>query len=194
MSGYAMWFGLPVVALAAPASAPTWRLTPAARAFVAILLASAAISTTAKPRRSTRPRRPPQLLTTAARNPCFETASYAAKLANLPPGLEATEIDYGPFLLCTSTPHSVIAAPYHRASAGILTTYRPLTATARGGVRAALADLGADLSCVGAPHRAPGLTDAQAEAACTATSHPLRFRIARATAGGPAFAVYRVKP
>lgn len=50
---------------------------------------------------------------------CFQNDSYAA-LAHLPRGLIAAEIDYGPFLLAL-TPHSVLAAPYHRLSAGIIT-------------------------------------------------------------------------
>ena len=35
------------------------------------------------------------------------------------PGLVAADIDFGPFLLAL-TPHSVLAAPYHRLSSGIL--------------------------------------------------------------------------
>lgn len=58
-------------------------------------------------------------------NACFKTASYAA-LAQLPPGLIATDIDYGPFLLAL-TPHSVLAAPYHRLSEAIITAHRALS-------------------------------------------------------------------
>lgn len=50
---------------------------------------------------------------------CFRNESYAA-LAHLPRGLVATDIDYGPFLLAL-TPHSVLAAPYHRLSGVIIT-------------------------------------------------------------------------
>jgi hypothetical protein len=57
---------------------------------------------------------------------CLEIENYAP-LARLPAGLMVTDIDYGPFLLAL-TPHSVLAAPYHRASYGIVTNYRALTA------------------------------------------------------------------
>ncbi|MGB9364860.1 MAG: hypothetical protein WCE79_02485 [Xanthobacteraceae bacterium] len=53
---------------------------------------------------------------------CFKNESYAA-LAHLPRGVVATDIDYGPFLLAL-TPHSVLAAPYHRLSAGIITVHK----------------------------------------------------------------------
>jgi hypothetical protein len=43
---------------------------------------------------------------------CLLSTSYA-QLASLPPGLVATDIDYGPFVLAL-TPHSVMSAPYHR--------------------------------------------------------------------------------
>ena len=51
-------------------------------------------------------------------NPCFKTESYAA-LAQLPRGVIAADIDYGPHILAL-TPHAIVAAPYHRLSAGIV--------------------------------------------------------------------------
>ena len=57
---------------------------------------------------------------------CFKTQSYAP-LAKLPPGLLVTNIDYGPFMLAL-TPHSVLAAPYHRLSAGIIDTQKIFSA------------------------------------------------------------------
>jgi hypothetical protein len=56
------------------------------------------------------------------REACFQTQNYAA-LPKLPPGLVVADIDYGPFLLAL-TPHSVLAAPYHRLSAGIIDAHR----------------------------------------------------------------------
>ena len=47
---------------------------------------------------------------------CIATASYAP-LAQLPPGIVATDVSYGPFLLAL-TPHSVLAGPYHHLSTG----------------------------------------------------------------------------
>jgi hypothetical protein len=58
----------------------------------------------------------------AERKACFETANYAT-LARLPAGLVVGQVDYGPFLLAL-TPHSVLAAPYHRLSAGIIEAHR----------------------------------------------------------------------
>jgi hypothetical protein len=60
----------------------------------------------------------------SASDTCFRNESYGA-LAKLPPGLIATDIDYGPFLLAL-TPHAVLAAPYHRLSDAILTAHRAL--------------------------------------------------------------------
>lgn len=56
---------------------------------------------------------------------CFKSASYAG-LARLPRGLIATNIDFGPFLLAL-TPHTVLAAPYHRLSGGIVTAHQALS-------------------------------------------------------------------
>ncbi len=55
---------------------------------------------------------------------CFRTESYAA-LAQLPPGLIVTDISYGPFILAL-TPHSAMAAPYHRLAAGIVAAQQAL--------------------------------------------------------------------
>ena len=54
------------------------------------------------------------------RQACLRRESYAA-LAQLPAGLVATnQVGWGPFVLAW-TPHAVLAAPYHRLSASILT-------------------------------------------------------------------------
>src|SRR4029077_5951377 len=57
---------------------------------------------------------------------CFATESYAA-LARLPAGLVVTDISYGPFLLAL-TPHSAMAAPYHRLGAGSVAASRAMAA------------------------------------------------------------------
>ena len=56
----------------------------------------------------------------ASERSCRDTANYAA-LAALPPGLVVGNIEVGPFLLAL-TPHTVLAAPYHRTS-GIATAH-----------------------------------------------------------------------
>jgi hypothetical protein len=53
----------------------------------------------------------------ADRNLCIANASFG-ELAALPPGLVLADIDAGPHLLA-HTPHSVLAAPYHRMGKGI---------------------------------------------------------------------------
>jgi hypothetical protein len=57
---------------------------------------------------------------------CSTTSSIAA-LAALPKGLTIAPIDMGARILLT-TPHSVIAAPYHRNNAGNLTSYETFLA------------------------------------------------------------------
>jgi hypothetical protein len=57
---------------------------------------------------------------------CFRQAAFA-ELARLPPGLVAAEIDLGPFILAY-TPHSAMAAPYHRMNWGMLRAREVLSA------------------------------------------------------------------
>jgi hypothetical protein len=57
---------------------------------------------------------------------CFAIANYAP-LTHLPAGLVAAHVDFGPFLLAL-TPHAVLAAPYHRLSAGIIAAHDALAA------------------------------------------------------------------
>jgi hypothetical protein len=49
---------------------------------------------------------------------CFANASYRA-LARLPEGLVIADVNFGPYVLAL-TPHSVVGAPYHRLSTGII--------------------------------------------------------------------------
>lgn len=69
---------------------------------------------------------------------CLEVPSYRL-LAGLPPGLVLADINLGSHLVAL-TPHSVLAAPYHRMDRGILQASALLTApneAAEGGARAA---------------------------------------------------------
>ena len=61
---------------------------------------------------------------------CFGNGAYA-ELARLPRGVTVSEIDLGPFVLAL-TPSSSMSAPYHRMSAGIMTTRHVLTAPVNG--------------------------------------------------------------
>ena len=118
-ASYATWLAMPLVAAFAvhlfaafrlqslvPRVAVGVLLTPAVLSLGAITIANAA-GIGAKDD-------PPS----AGADACFKNASYA-DLAELPAGIVAADTDYGPFLLAL-TRHSVLAAPYHRLSAGIL--------------------------------------------------------------------------
>jgi hypothetical protein len=61
------------------------------------------------------------------RKGCLATSAFAS-LAQLPPGLIAGPIDAGSHILAL-TPHSVLAAPYHRDNHGNLTVLAALLAT-----------------------------------------------------------------
>ncbi|MGI9411274.1 MAG: hypothetical protein ACR2OV_14440, partial [Hyphomicrobiaceae bacterium] len=62
-----------------------------------------------------------QALTTPTKT-CQRTAEHLV-LANLPPGLVASELDLGPYVALNSK-HRVVAAPYHRIDQSIVLTYR----------------------------------------------------------------------
>jgi hypothetical protein len=49
---------------------------------------------------------------------CYRSENVR-RLADLPPGLIAADIDLGPYIVAL-TPHRVVAAPYHRLDQGIL--------------------------------------------------------------------------
>ncbi len=61
------------------------------------------------------------------RRPCFRSANVR-RLAALPPGLIAADIDLGPYIVALS-PHRVVAAPYHRLEKGILANHAILRGT-----------------------------------------------------------------
>jgi hypothetical protein len=122
---YALWFGIPPVAAGAAEwfrrrkLASPWQIggalvaTPAAVSALAVLLAQGA---------GLKENVPAQ----AAAN-CRASADYVP-LAGLPPGLVLADIDLGPMLLL-ETPHTVLAAPYHRLSGGIVLAHGMLAAT-----------------------------------------------------------------
>ena len=55
------------------------------------------------------------------RRACFRSTNVR-RLADLPPGLVAGDIDLGPYIVALS-PHRVVAAPYHRLAQGILANH-----------------------------------------------------------------------
>jgi hypothetical protein len=115
---YALWLGMPLVAVFAlrlfrmlrlqslvPRFALSLLLTPTVLSVGAIGIAHAAGFSD----RVT--------LEHPEHDACLDNASYLP-LAHLPAGLIAADLDYGPFLLAL-TPHRIVAAPYHRLSSGI---------------------------------------------------------------------------
>jgi len=115
---YALWLGMPLVAVFAlrlfrmlrleslvPRFALSLLLTPTVLSVGAIGIAHAAGFSD----RVT--------LEHPEHDACLDNASYSP-LAHLPAGLVATDINYGPYVLAL-TPHAVVAAPYHRVVGGM---------------------------------------------------------------------------
>src|SRR5581483_6249792 len=84
---------------------------------------------------------PTEVQASDPRRPCF-LSHNVRRLAGLPPGLVAADIDLGPYI-AVLTPHRVVAAPYHRLAAGILANQAIMTAEPAE-ARRRLAALGVD--------------------------------------------------
>jgi len=116
---YAIWFAMPLVAALAPRLFAIMHLRSLLPRFlVAVLLTPTVISggiITAANAAGLNP------VLRLNREACFRDTSYAPFDA-LPPGVVATDVDYGPFLLAL-TKQSILAAPYHRAAAAIAASH-----------------------------------------------------------------------
>ena len=124
---YAIWFGMPLVAVATLRLAALLKLSSAtAHAALALALTPAALSAGAITLAHAAGLHDREDISQPATKACFRFDSYRA-LAALPPGLVATETRYGPYVLAL-TPHAVVAAPYHRLSAAILKNHRAFAA------------------------------------------------------------------
>jgi hypothetical protein len=125
---YAMWFGLPMAAAAALRLFSVLRLQSLpARVAIGLLFTPMAVSISAITIAHASGLNDTDSFARPASRDCFQTASYAP-LTRLPAGLVVTDVSYGPFLLAL-TPHSVMAAPYHRLGSGIVLASRTLTST-----------------------------------------------------------------
>jgi len=191
---YAMWLAMPLVAVMAlrvfaalrlrspaPSLIAGLLLTPMALTAGAIAIADAAGLDRHDPSRD------------LAASACFATKSYAP-LAALPAGLVVTDIAYGPFVLAL-TPHSVLSAPYHRLSAGVIAAYQIFTAPPDEAYRAIARVRVNYVAMCGS--RMPGrLTDQQRAASLWGQLQAgvVPDWLAREPAAdGQAFAIYRVK-
>jgi hypothetical protein len=122
MCMYAMWLGMPLVAAGCVHLFARLKLTnQVSRAAVALLLTPLLVSVGAIAIAEAAGAPPAVSQDGRVAEGCFKIANYAS-FAGLPPGLVATEIDFGSFVLA-STPHSVLGAPYHRLSEGILAAH-----------------------------------------------------------------------
>jgi hypothetical protein len=120
---YAVWFGLPLLAAAAAALFLRIRLeTLLAKTLIAFLLTPSLISAAAISATEAAGYASAAAKDTPEKKACFAMKSYE-NLAKLPRGLVAAPIDLGPHILAL-TPHDVLAAPYHRLSAGIIASTR----------------------------------------------------------------------
>ena len=193
---YAMWLAMPLVAVVtmrlfavlrlkslAPRFIVTLLLTPLALSAGAVAIADAAGVNLHNPSSAWESQT------------CFETQSYAP-LAKLPPGLLVTSnVTYGPFVLAL-TPHSVLWAPYHRLSAGIIEAYKIFTEPPDEAYRIVTRLRVNYVAMCG--WRAPlGLTNQQRAASLwgqlKAGAVP-GWLIREPAPDGQAFAIYRVKP
>ena len=123
---------------------------------------------------------------------CRRPADFAA-LAKLPPGLVVAPIDSGPYVLMTSG-HSVIAAPYHRNTAGNGAAVAIWLAPPSE-VLARLAAIGADYLafCRGAPERITFARVAPDGLAARLGEGEVPDYLERVPVGETPLAVYRVK-
>ncbi len=120
---YAMWLAMPLVAAGVLRISATLRLgTILARALVALMLTPAVTSAAALAAAQAVTRQQVGASNSRVTAGCLLTESYA-RLATLPPGLVATDIDYGPFVLAL-TRHSVLSAPYHRLTTSIIAAHQ----------------------------------------------------------------------
>ena len=129
MDDYAFWFGMPVLAVAIGLEVERWfdgALVPALAAAVLLSPEAATLALTRLASFVSPPVAKPSSAVVADR--CFRTGAYVS-LAALPPGVVLAPIDLGPFILA-HTQDSVLAAPYHRMSWGILAAHDALGATA----------------------------------------------------------------
>jgi hypothetical protein len=192
-ASYATWLAMPLVAAFALHLFAALRLQSLLpRAAVGVLLTPAVLSLGAITIANAAGFGAQDNFHKGASNACFKTESYRA-LARLPRGLIATDIDHGPFLLAL-TPHSVLAAPYHRLSGGIVAAHQAL-ASPPDEARRVLRDTRTDYLATCGKGTLRGLSPAQRDASLFGRlqAGAIPDWLEPLPLAGP-FAVYRVKP
>jgi hypothetical protein len=120
---YAIWLAIPMAAVGVLRAIAYLRLgTVVGRLLVGLLLTPTVTSAIALATVQAVTRQPVQGTDARVAQGCLLVENYA-QLADLPPGLVATDIDYGPFILAL-TPHAVMSAPYHRLVAPIIAAHQ----------------------------------------------------------------------
>ncbi len=124
---YAIWFGMPLVAAMALRLFAALQLTSVfARSVASLMLTPLVLSTGAITMVNAAGLNDRDPFDRPASKACVQNDSYA-ELAKLPPGIVATDVSYGPFVLAL-TPHAVLAGPYHHLSKGIIEAHRSIAA------------------------------------------------------------------
>jgi hypothetical protein len=187
---YAIWLAMPLVAVMTVRLFALLRLTALVPRFVAgLLLTPMALSAGAISIAQAAGLGGTHDGDGAQRQACFQTARYAV-LAKLPPGLVAADIDYGPFLLAL-TPHAVVAAPYHRLSAGIIDAHR-IFASPPDEARRIAARIGANYLALCGQRAPSGLSDAARDASLWGRLRAGDVPDWLAAEPGPADAAFRI--
>jgi hypothetical protein len=190
---YAMWLAVPVVAAATLQLFAALRLGTLASALAALMLTPAVTSAAAFAAVQAMTGQPIQAEHSRAAAGCLLTENYAP-LAELPPGLVATDIDYGPFVLAL-TPHAVLSAPYHRLAAPIIAAHR-IFALPPDAAKAVVAQVRPTYLAICGRHTLGGIDAAERAASLwgrlSAGEIPDWLEPVEATRGQP-FVVYRVK-
>jgi Dolichyl-phosphate-mannose-protein mannosyltransferase len=151
---YACWLaGVPLAVWAAGLPG-TATLSPAVVRLAAVVLLSQATLDAAFGALVTPFQRPGETSTTPVesadpRRACFQSANVR-KLATLPAGLVAGDVDLGPYIVALS-PHQVVGAPYHRLEQGILADHAITHGTPEQAQRK-IAALGVDYIALCADH------------------------------------------
>jgi hypothetical protein len=191
---YTIWLAIPMVAAGVVRVFASLRLgTMAARALIALLLAPAVTAAVALAAVQAITARPVAAENSRVAAGCLLSTSYAG-LAALPPGLVATDIDYGPFVLAL-TPHSVMSAPYHRLVGRIIAA-NDIFALPPAAAREVVAAAKPDYLAVCDRHKLGGIGAAERDASLwgrlAAGEVPDWLERIDATRNGP-FMVYRVR-
>jgi hypothetical protein len=159
---YAMWLGMPLMAVAGLRLFAALQLnTLWARVIAGLFLTPLALSSGAITVAAAAGFDDKNSFIRAESRHCFRNDAYA-RLATLPPGLVVGDVSYGPFLLAF-TPHRIVSAPYHRFSAGIIAAHRAM-ASPPATSRELLKQMGANYVVMCGPRPPAGLAEPQRSA------------------------------